>query len=160
MFVPNLEDGVFIGPHAENGGDAVGGVGFQVLLDIFRGEELFVLIEADGCAQVNMQVDDARHHVLALQIDNLRRRRSFQLCRRPYPLDTAVVHDHGGMGHGVVASAVNQGKVLENFDFCNQRSCKQKQQAGETPFQFVLASSRILLARDGLKIPQEQKRER
>ena len=110
---------------------------------------------------MNMQVDDAGHHVLTVQIDDLRRRRRLQLCRRPYPLDAPVVENHGRMGYWGVAGAVDQSEVLEYLDFCNQGSCKQQQQADRADyFEFVRASSRILLARDGLKIPQEQKRER
>ncbi len=78
-----------------------------------------------------MQIDDAGHHVLALQIDDLRRRGRLQPCRRAYPLDAPVVEDHGRMGHGGVAGAVDQGEVLEDLDFCNQGSCKQQQQAAE-----------------------------
>ncbi len=74
-----------------------------------------------------MQIDDAGHHVLALQIDDLCRSGSLQPCHRPYPLDAPVIENHGRMGHGGVAGAVDQGEVLKYLDFCNQGSCKPQQ---------------------------------
>jgi hypothetical protein len=76
LFIANLENGVFIGAHAENGCHTVGSVGFQVLFDILGGEVFGALVEADGSAEVNMEVDDAGHDVLTLQVNYLGRGRS------------------------------------------------------------------------------------
>src|ERR1700733_1420851 len=54
LLITNLEDRVFVGAHAEHSRDPIGRISLEVLLYIFGGEELLVLIQADGGPKVDM----------------------------------------------------------------------------------------------------------
>ena len=70
LLVPNLEDQILIGPHAENRRDPVRRICFQVSLDVLACEETGVLLQIDCVANVAVQIDDSRHDPCAGQVQD------------------------------------------------------------------------------------------
>ena len=87
----------------------------------------------------------------------------FQLRGGSHPCDPAVIDNHGGICDGRAAVAIDQREIFEYFDFSRRakrpaaRSGQQLTAKGLWP---SMAPSRMRLARDGLKTPQEQNRAR
>src|SRR5689334_11251067 len=112
---------IFVGSHAHHGSDSVGGVGLQILFDVFRGEELRVLRESLGNAEMHVKADHPRHDVLALKINGLGSGWRGQSACRSNPGDAAVVDEHGAIGRRGPARAIDQNKILDGFHFGVQR---------------------------------------
>ncbi len=116
LLIADLKDQVLIRSQTEHGGHAVGGIGAQILFDVFARVEFRVLREIHGIADMAVDIDYARHDDFAGQIDHLSAFGHRQSLCGADSGNPSVIDNHGHLSDGRIAGTVDQCEVLQNFD--------------------------------------------
>ena len=127
LFGAHFEDERLVAAHAEDGGDAVFGVGFQLVVDVVAGKILGVLRHPFRVAEVAVEIDEAGDNVFAGEFDDFRfAGRHLHALFGADVGDAAVGDDESGVGKWSLTGAVNQCESLENTGFGGEhRSSRQ-----------------------------------
>ena len=126
LLVAQVQHEILVGAQHLHRGHAVSRILLQVGGDILGRLVFLVLGNVVHHADMDMAVDDARHHELARQILGLRAGRRLQPGHRPDIGDLAVGHHDGAVGLGSGARAVDHRDMGQDRGFRQSGTGRQQ----------------------------------